>query len=202
MSKNEDHPEYKLITESIVFSISQIVNFWEDSEKITGIENFTYDMLKMGTDLKTGEEEEEEFFKAVDDEPGETCNYALLHASMIAWAYTMDAAKAKNENDFLQAYRFLHKAMYWSGLLVGSMRESKKLTIKEFSMRGVEKRHEENRAMKQYVFDWLDQNYDATKSKDAIAQSIVNDERLVPMSFRTVRKWLGEWEKLRSASKE
>jgi hypothetical protein len=59
------------------------------------------------------------------------------------------------------------------------------------------KRHAENHAMKKDVFDWLDFNMPAGKSLDSIAESIPG--KVVPVTFRTARKWVGEWKKLRSA---
>lgn len=61
---------------------------------------------------------------------------------------------------------------------------------------GADARHAENRAMKQEVFDWLDVNFSTQKSMDAAAEAIAG--KVVPVSFRTARDWVGEWKKLRS----
>lgn len=60
------------------------------------------------------------------------------------------------------------------------------------------KRHDENRAMKADTFVWLDANRDQYKSMDAAAQAITKQQ---PIAFRTARAWVGDWRKLRSASK-
>lgn len=66
-----------------------------------------------------------------------------------------------------------------------------------FAIKGANERHKENRETKEYVFKWLDKNFHAYKSMDAAAEAIAGKE--VNMSFRTVRKWIPEWKKLRSA---
>lgn len=65
--------------------------------------------------------------------------------------------------------------------------------------KGAAKRHEENRAMKADVFSWLDANMTNFKSMDKAAQAIA--DKVAPIAFRTARDWVGEWKKLRSASK-
>ncbi|MBN9405818.1 MAG: hypothetical protein J0I00_10390 [Burkholderiales bacterium] len=57
-------------------------------------------------------------------------------------------------------------------------------------------RHAENYAMRKDVFDWLDKNPPKPRGKDAAAQAIAG--KVVPISFRAARKWIDEWEKLRS----
>lgn len=61
------------------------------------------------------------------------------------------------------------------------------------------KRHAETNAMKLDVFQWLDENMHRFRSMDKAAEAIAG--KVVPMSWRTVRDWIGEWKKLRSASK-
>ena len=67
---------------------------------------------------------------------------------------------------------------------------------KSLSKRGVNARHNENRAMKQEVFAWLDTNFSTCTSMDDAAEKMAG--KLVPCRFRTVRDWVGEWKKLRS----
>lgn len=74
--------------------------------------------------------------------------------------------------------------------------EAKKTGRKEVSSRALEKRHAENRMMKQDVFKWLDNNINSFKSMDAAAEAIAGN--VVPLTFRTARDWVGEWKKLRS----
>lgn len=65
--------------------------------------------------------------------------------------------------------------------------------------KGAAKRHEENRAMKADVFSWLDANMSNFKSMDKAAEAIAS--KVAPIAVRTARDWVGEWKKLRSASK-
>lgn len=58
--------------------------------------------------------------------------------------------------------------------------------------------HAENRSMKAEVFKWLDSNMAKFKSMDAAAQAIIKQQ---PIAFRTARDWVGDWKKLRSASR-
>lgn len=57
--------------------------------------------------------------------------------------------------------------------------------------------HAENYAMKANAFSWLDANFDTCKSMDAAAEAMAG--MLIPATFRTVRGWVTEWKKLRSA---
>lgn len=64
------------------------------------------------------------------------------------------------------------------------------------SKAGVTARHQENRALKQDVFTWLDANPPKHRGKDAAATAIAGG--IVPVAFRTARRWIDEWEKLRA----
>lgn len=59
------------------------------------------------------------------------------------------------------------------------------------------KRNAENHAMKSEVFIWLDLNMIPGMKMDPTAEMIAG--KVVPVAFRTARKWVGEWKKLRSA---
>jgi len=60
------------------------------------------------------------------------------------------------------------------------------------------KSHAEDYATKNSVFAWLDSNMAEFKSMDAAAQAIIKQQ---PIAFRTARDWVGDWKKLRSASR-
>lgn len=60
------------------------------------------------------------------------------------------------------------------------------------------KRHEENRAMKQDVFDWLDTNMSRFKSMDDAATAIAG--KVAPIKWRTARDWVADWKKVSAAS--
>lgn len=59
--------------------------------------------------------------------------------------------------------------------------------------------HAEHHAMKQQVFEWLEVNMRNFRSMDAAAEAIAG--KLVPVTFRTVRGWIGEWKKQHPAGK-
>lgn len=61
--------------------------------------------------------------------------------------------------------------------------------MSDIARKGAHAKHEENRAMKQQVVDHYLANRVRYPSKDAAAEDMAN--RLVPVQFRTVRKWLG-----------
>lgn len=66
------------------------------------------------------------------------------------------------------------------------------------AVKGANKLHAEDRAMKAEVFAWLDTNFASIKIMDAAAEAIAG--KIAPVKFRTARSWVGEWKKLQSAS--
>lgn len=69
-------------------------------------------------------------------------------------------------------------------------------TVYRQSAIGLDARHNENRAMRAEVFEWLDANMARFKSMDAAAEAIAGN--VTPVKFRTARDWVGKWKKLRS----
>ncbi|WP_208507920.1 hypothetical protein [Variovorax paradoxus] len=63
--------------------------------------------------------------------------------------------------------------------------------------RAASARHAENRALKAVVFAWCDDNLSAFRSMDSAAGHVAGV--VVPVAWRTVRDWMTEWKKLRSA---
>jgi len=59
-------------------------------------------------------------------------------------------------------------------------------------------RHVENRAMKADIFAWLDANMTVEMSMDKATDQMM-EAKLVPVTSRTIRGWVGEWKKLRPA---
>ncbi len=100
--------------------------------------------------------------------------------------------------------------LFWMHAFVETLQESAKETtaleaqlasagqraISERQRNLANRRHEENRAMKADVFAWLDTNMANYKSLDKAAEAMAG--KIVPLAFRTVRDWVGEWKKLRS----
>jgi hypothetical protein len=54
-------------------------------------------------------------------------------------------------------------------------------------------RHAENRSMKKQVWEWYEANEQNYRSMDAAAEAIA--DKLVPVTFRTARGWIGECRK-------
>ena len=80
----------------------------------------------------------------------------------------------------------------------GVLNASEHVMHHEISVKkGADKRHAENRSMKNDVFNWLDTHMHQFKSMDAAADAIAG--KMAPVKWRTARDWVGEWKKLRSA---
>lgn len=75
-----------------------------------------------------------------------------------------------------------------------AMREAKTTLAKA----AASARHAENYANKKKVFLWLDANFSICKSMNEAAQMMV-DKELVDATFGTVRDWVADWKKQRSA---
>ena len=76
----------------------------------------------------------------------------------------------------------------------------KKEVIKSLATKGAASRHKEGRSCKEDVFKWADENMKSLGSMDEAADVLTDMKpKLVPYTRRTVRKWLTEWNKLRSA---
>lgn len=70
------------------------------------------------------------------------------------------------------------------------------------AVKAADVRHSRNRELKMSVWAWCDENMQRFSSMDAAAEALKTGERPVPVSFRTVRDWIGQWRKrLRSARK-
>lgn len=94
----------------------------------------------------------------------------------IAWSYAVDAES-------------------WLGtLFLGSVGFDIR---RRMAKKGSDATHAANRADKEKVFAWCDENMNRFESMDAAAFDIA--ETFVTQKFRAVRKWMTEWKKLRSA---
>lgn len=69
-------------------------------------------------------------------------------------------------------------------------------TQRTAAIKAAHERHAENRAMRAQVFEWCDTNLTRFSSLDSAADSA---RRLVPVTWRTVRTWIGQWKKGQSA---
>lgn len=54
-------------------------------------------------------------------------------------------------------------------------------------------RHRENHEMKAQVWKWYSEHKEMYPSMDKAAEALVASVKLVPVSFRTARAWIGEW---------
>lgn len=79
-------------------------------------------------------------------------------------------------------------------MLIGGQKS--KDVLSQLGKAGAAARHKENYSLKQDVFTWCQENFSKYRSMDAAASAIV-DSKLVPVVFRTVRNWVGEWKKQR-----
>ena len=94
----------------------------------------------------------------------------------IAWSYAVDAES-------------------WLGtLFLGSVGFD---TRQRMAKKGSDATHVGNRADKEKVFAWCDENMNRFDSMDAAAFDIA--ETFVPQKFRAVRRWMTDWKRLRSA---
>ena len=84
----------------------------------------------------------------------------------------------------------------WQSQVIQLLPKAFQAGQKKFAKAGVTARHQENRALKQDVFTWLDANPPKPRGKDAAATAIAGG--IVPVAFRTARRWIDEWEKLRA----
>ena len=71
--------------------------------------------------------------------------------------------------------------------------------FKQARRKGADAIHAENRSMKADVFKWLDTNNTGSMTLDDIALTIAG--KVVPLTFRTVRDYITEWKRLRSAGR-
>lgn len=184
--------------------VSRLSDFWDEVAEKTGQGKGLFIDTVFGgmwRDNDTGEEQEKKLDSWFDDQPEEMKPLGLLQAAFTSCAYAVQAMKAEQGGDILEAWRCTSKAKYWLGITIGSwsIRKDQPELMTDFARRGADARHVENRAMKQDVFKWLDANMDRFPSMDSAAEAIAKG--VVPAKFRTARDWVGEWKKIRAAGK-
>ena len=121
------------------------------------------------------------------------------HTALQAMAYTCEAMKCSREGDKERAWALMSAANFLAGraLAEHSSHVVAADEVKQKARKNALLRHAENHAMKEEVFAWLDQNMHRYKSMDAATSAIAGVE--VPAAWRTVREWVTQWKKLRSA---
>ena len=105
------------------------------------------------------------------------------------------ACESLDPSDIYQMVEDMRPSSYVIAELVILAKKSEKTTAARASAMV---RHRENHSMKDEVVQWLDTNMPNFNSMDAAAEAITQQQ---PITFRTARGWVGEWKKLRSASK-
>jgi hypothetical protein len=100
------------------------------------------------------------------------------------------------------AFTTAHGLFMWDAAIEHEKEETSALDLpknirSELARNAALARHSENHQMKREVFIWLDSNMKDMKMDQAAA---VIAGKIVPMTFRTVRDWVAEWKKQRSAS--
>jgi hypothetical protein len=114
-----------------------------------------------------------------------------------------NASKAKIFFDLIQTEFLLTQEQIHEYVDEFSIYEILELAINHIAITkarlAAHKSHKEDAASKKDVFDWLDKNFNKSKSMDDFALELAG--RLVPHKFRAVRNWITERKKLRSASK-
>lgn len=100
--------------------------------------------------------------------------------------------------EVLYWYReYLRKAIEAASDLASAESDARR----EMQQRAAAGMHRENRAMKTQVHEWLDRNAANFTTLEAMAEAI-DGARLVPVSRVTVRKWVGDWKKLRQSRRK
>lgn len=207
MSESETENEYLDIDATPIqicgSAVSRLSDFWDEVTTRTGkghgefIEKIFGPIWHEGN---TGEAFEAEM-KNWHEEPEDIRPLGILQAALTCCAYASQAMKAQLNDDIVSAWKYTARCQYWNGIVIGSwsIRSEQGLSRSGFARLGTDARHTENRAAKADVFRWLDTHGATFKSKDAVAEAIAG--KVVPYKFRTVRDWVNDWEKLRSAGK-
>lgn len=95
------------------------------------------------------------------------------------------------------AYSMNFGSFMWAGALEEAQEINLEAARSALGKSGALMRHAENRALKQHVFEWCERNMASARSMDAAASLVAGI--VVPVAWRTVRDWMTEWKKLRSA---
>ena len=125
-------------------------------------------------------------------------HYAKLILLTIVIAYGTQALEADAAGEVNAAWAYLADGNYWMGVLkaIGTERNE----MSERARKAADAKHAENRAAKADARAWYEAHRHEYPSLDSAAEAI--SRTIVPMTFRTVRDWISQWEKeLRSARK-
>lgn len=119
---------------------------------------------------------------------------------MLGLYWLSEAEKCIECEDIHQALDLIGEAFsvfeYSNGLFM--WRESKKCSKEEQIQKACAARHAENRAIKESLRKWYEENKDKFSSKDKAAEEAIKQ---APIAFRTARKWITEFCKHPSAGR-
>ena len=137
-------------------------------------------------------------------EPAFRAAVIQMEVMAISCAFAVQALKAKKNSKVAWAY--VGQANHWLGILQGIIsgrsleRGATASTMSALGKMGADASHIENRAMKKTVFEWCEQNMHRFPSVEGATRETVN--KLVPVTYRTLRDWIAEWNKLRAGAKQ
>ncbi|QSA97509.1 hypothetical protein [Methylococcus sp. EFPC2] len=118
----------------------------------------------------------------------------------IARLYCKSAVFADLQGDSNKAWAHVGVAYYWLGMATGSSYPEDTIiqdAMSRLAKKAATVRHAENRFIKEQALAHYEKNMGMYKSLDAAAEDIAG--KVVPAKFRTVRKWLTQFNKLQSA---
>lgn len=124
--------------------------------------------------------------------------YVMVRIGMLmaACAFCIQAMKSQRVSP--RAWSYALDANRCLGMLIGACsNDDYKNSASEFGRLGANALHKENRAMKKEVLDWCSANMKNFKSNESAAEAVAG--KIVPVKFRTVRDWIGEWRRLHPA---
>lgn len=191
----------KTEAERVICALADIWERWKPDQRV----DFRNQVFKeiWDDESATGKAKIEELFKT-EEQTDWTCElYAPLlkaaivqtSAGLVACAFAIQALKAEEGSD--RGWFFVCQARHWLGRLQGIIRGRgmEHEGPSKFALSGARAKNRENNRMKDDVFAWCDANFANYKSMDSAASAIAG--KLVPVTFRTVRSWIGEWKKMK-----
>lgn len=128
----------------------------------------------------------------------------LMYPLSIGLLGVRKASESLEQDDLESAVDWIAMAAYGLGAFTGHQNGGTFVAEQELrsllGRKGAEKRHEETRNIREQVHQWCEAHLSAYRSLDAAAEAVIA-QRLAPITFRTARKYVGEWRKLHSAGK-
>lgn len=114
---------------------------------------------------------------------------ALSAMDAVCYAEHLHATEAQAAELFNMRLQFHQAAQKTDDLAEEKAKEKISLSARKAAI----KRHAENYAMKEQVFDWCAAHMHEYSSMDAAAEAAAG--KIVPVTFRTARSWIGEYRK-------